>query len=279
MGRRLLHAGGELSLEAGTLIMGVVNVTPDSFSDGGRWFDTKAAIEQGLRLAAEGAHILDIGGESTRPGSDGVSADDEMARVLPVIEALKAGCDAVLSIDTSKADVARAAMAAGAHIINDVTALDGDPEMAGVAAATKAGLILMHMKGVPRTMQKEPRYDNVVAEVKAFLGEHASKAMAAGIERAHIVVDPGIGFGKTKDHNLACIRNLAAFKELGFPVLLGASNKNFIGLITGRPVDQRLWGTMGAHLAGAVLGADIVRVHEVAPLREALAVSDAIMRG
>jgi dihydropteroate synthase len=280
MTRRFLFPGGGLALDRGTIIMGVVNVTPDSFSDGGLWQDPEAAIAQGLRLAAEGASILDIGGESTRPGSQGVSARVEMERVLPVIEALKSRCDAVLSIDTSKAEVAQAACKAGAAIINDVTALGGDPDMAGLAAATKAGLVLMHMRGAPRTMQDDPHYDDVVAEVKAFLLERAEKAMAAGVERGRIVLDPGIGFGKTMAHNLTLIKNLGALKQLGFPVLLGASNKRFIGTLTGRDdAGQRLWGTMGAHVAGAMLGADMVRVHEVAPLREALAVSDAILRG
>lgn len=278
MGQSWLHAGGELPLDRGALIMGVVNVTPDSFSDGGRWYDATAAIEQGLRLAAEGAAILDVGGESTRPGSEGVSAEEEIRRVLPVIEGLAKGCRAVLSIDTSKAAVARAAIDAGAAVVNDITALNGDPDLAGVVAQAKAGLVLMHMRGTPRTMQENPHYDDVVAEVRDFLVQRAQAAMAAGVERERIAIDPGIGFGKTMAHNLTLIKNLRALRETGFPVLLGASNKRFIGALTGRDnPGERLWGTMGAHVAGAMLGADIVRVHEVAPLREALAVCDAIM--
>lgn len=276
--RRIRLPRGELPLDQGTVIMGVVNVTPDSFSDGGQFFDRQAAVEQGLKLAAEGARILDIGGETTRPGSEPTPAAVELDRVLPVIRELKARCDAVLSIDTNKAEVAAAALEAGAEIINDITALRGDPEMAALAARSQAGLVLMHMLGTPRTMQKDPHYDDVVAEVRDFLATQAKAALAAGVEREAIVLDPGIGFGKTLTHNLELIRNLPALARLGYPVLLGASRKAFIGHLTGRatPAD-RVWGSLGVHLLGAALGARIVRVHDVAPLRDALLVGDAVM--
>lgn len=276
--RRIRLPRGELPLDQGTVIMGVVNVTPDSFSDGGRFLDRQAAVEQGLRLAAEGARILDIGGETTRPGSEPTPVAVELDRVLPVIRELKARCDAVLSIDTNKAEVAAAACTAGAEIINDITALQGDPEMAALAARSRAGLVLMHMLGTPRTMQQDPHYDDVVSEVRDFLAAQARAALAAGVEREAIVLDPGIGFGKTLTHNLELIRNLPALARLGYPVLLGASRKAFIGHLTGRatPAD-RVWGSLGVHLLGAALGAQIVRVHDVAPLRDALLVGDAVM--
>ena len=276
--RRIRLPRGELPLDQGTVIMGVVNVTPDSFSDGGRFLDRRAAVEQGLRLAAEGARILDIGGETTRPGSEPTPAAVELDRVLPVIRELKARCDAVLSIDTNKAEVAAAACTAGAEIINDITALQGDPEMAALAARSRAGLVLMHMLGTPRTMQQDPHYDDVVSEVRDFLAAQARAALAAGVEREAIVLDPGIGFGKTLTHNLELIRNLPALTRLGYPVLVGASRKAFIGHLTGRatPAD-RVWGSLGVHLLGAALGAQIVRVHDVAPLRDALLVGDAVL--
>lgn len=276
--RRLRLPRRELPLDQGTVIMGVVNVTPDSFSDGGRFLDSRRAVEQGLKLAGEGARILDIGGETTRPGSEPTPAAVELDRVLPVIRELKARCAAVISIDTNKAEVAAAAIEAGAEIINDITALRGDPEMADLAAHTQAGLVLMHMLGTPRTMQQNPRYADVVAEVRDFLAAQANAALAAGVEREAIVLDPGIGFGKTLAHNLELIRNLPALARLGYPVLLGASRKTFIGQLTGRAVPaDRIWGSVGVHVLGAALGARIVRVHDVAPLREALLVTDAVM--
>lgn len=276
--RRIPLPRGELVLGPRTLIMGVINVTPDSFSDGSLFLDQDRAVAQGLRLAAEGADILDVGGESTRPGSEPTPAEMEMERVLPVIRALSAQTQAVLSIDTSKAQVARAALEAGAQIINDITALRGDPALASLAAASGAGLVLMHMQGSPRTMQADPHYDDVVAEVRDFLAAQALAAQAAGVPPERIIVDPGIGFGKKPEHNLALIRNLGQLAQLGYPVLLGASRKSFIGLLTGREDPrERLWGSLGVHVLGAALGADLVRVHEVAPYQEALAVSDAVM--
>jgi len=266
----------ELPLGASTLIMGVVNITPDSFSDGGRFLAPDKAVAHGVALAEQGADILDVGGESARPGSESISEEEETRRVVPVIRELRARTRAVISIDTQKAGVARLALKAGAQIINDISALRSDPEMASLAAETKAGLILMHMKGTPKTMQDNPCYDDVVGEVRQFLAERAAFAQSQGVEKSRIVVDPGIGFGKTSEHNLILIRNLAALAELGYPVLLGASRKAFIGHLTGSPAPDRLWGTLGAHVAGSLLGAHLVRVHEVAPLKEALLVSDAI---
>lgn len=276
---RFLHLPqGKLELGRRTLIMGVVNITPDSFSDGGRFLEKNQAVDHGLRLLEEGADILDLGGESTRPGSQATPPDVEAERVLPVIEQILSHGDAVISIDTNRASVAKAAMEAGASIINDITALRGDPQMALTAAQTGAGLVLMHMKGVPRSMQENPQYDDVAAEVADFLAGQAEYAIESGVEAEKIVLDPGIGFGKNQGHNLLLIRHLAGLCELGYPVLLGASRKAFIGLLTGKPADQRLYGTIGAHVIGACNGADIVRVHDVAPVREALLASDAIMR-
>lgn len=267
---------GELTLGGRTLIMGIINVTPDSFSDGGLFTDPSQAVEQGLALMEAGADILDVGGESTRPGSDPVSAEDEARRALPVVEALaKAG--GTVSIDTMKAAVARDALAAGAQIINDVTALRADPAMAPLAAESGAAVVLMHMRGEPKTMQANPHYDDVVAEVRDFLAQRAAAAQAAGVDPAKIALDPGIGFGKNLTHNLLLIRHLSRLRELGHPVLLAASRKAFIGQLTGRQAPERLLGTVAAHVLGAALGADIVRVHDVAEVAEALAVADAII--
>jgi dihydropteroate synthase len=257
-------------------IMGVVNVTPDSFSDGGRFLDCDAAIRHGLELEAEGAAILDIGGESTRPGADPVSASEELRRVLPVIEGLiAAGAKAEISIDTSKAEVADQALHAGATIVNDVTALRADPEMATVVAAEGAALCLMHMLGDPRTMQDDPRYDDVVAEVSAFLQERMAVAVAAGVPIDRIVLDPGIGFGKTVAHNLELLRRLDELVAVGRPVLIGTSRKSFLGRLTGRDVDHRLAATIATNVIGYIHGASIFRVHEVAPVDDALKVAAA----
>lgn len=270
--------GGVLELGPTTVVMGVVNVTPDSFSDGGLFADQRAAVAQGLELARQGAAILDVGGESTRPGSEPISPEQELERVLPVVRELKARSGALVSVDTYRAQVAEEAIKAGADIINDITSLAGDPEMAPVCVRGQAGVVLMHMLGTPKTMQTDPHYDDVVAEVGEYLAARAQAAQEAGIERQALVLDPGIGFGKTVDHNLELIRNLPSLGALGYPLLLGASRKAFIGKLTGRTVPrERLWGTLGAHLLGAALGAHMVRVHDVAPLREALMVGDAVM--
>jgi dihydropteroate synthase len=258
--------------------MGIVNVTPDSFSDGGRFLDANAAIAHARRLIAEGADILDIGGESTRPGAAPVDAAAEIARVVPVIEALRGESAVPISVDTMKPAVARAAMAAGATMWNDVTALAWSPDSPDAAAELGCRVVLMHMQGEPRTMQAAPRYDDVVAEVAAFLQRRAEAALAAGVAREHIWVDPGFGFGKTPAQNLALIRGLPCFAALGFPVLVGASRKRSIPRIAGDASgeDQRLGGSIALALAAAAAGAAAVRVHDVAETVQALAVAAAI---
>lgn len=261
------------------LIMGVLNVTPDSFSDGGAFFTPDDAIEHGLRLADEGADILDVGGESTRPGSAPVPADEERRRVLPVVEALAGKTTAALSIDTSKAAVARAAIEAGAEIVNDVTALRGDDAMAGVVAGAGAGLILMHMRGTPQTMQRHPHYDDVVREVGDFLARQAAVAEAAGVATDRIAVDPGIGFGKTVGHNLRLIARLGALAgRLARPVVLGVSRKSFLAAAAGCPdVADRDWPTLALTSLGREHGAHIFRVHAVKANVHALRMTEAIL--
>lgn len=255
--------------------MGIVNVTPDSFSDGGRYLDRGAAIAHGEGLAAEGADVLDVGGESTRPGAAAVSAEEELARVLPVVAALAEAGHRV-SIDTSKAVVAERALAAGAAIVNDVTAL-GDPVMADVVAAADAGLILMHMKGTPRTMQDDPTYEDVVAEVREFLATRLERACEAGVAEERIWLDPGIGFGKTIEHNLELIDRLGELRALGRPVVLGASRKTFLGRLTGRQVEDRLAASVAVAALGVARGADVLRVHDVAATRDAVTVAEAVL--
>ncbi len=254
--------------------MGIVNVTPDSFSDGGLFLDPEAAIGHGLALLEQGADVLDIGGESTRPGSDPVSREEELARVIPVIEALTGR--ATISIDTSKAAVAEAAIAAGAKIVNDVTAFRGDPDMARVCAEGGVEVVLMHMLGSPKTMQGHPEYGDVVTEVMEFLLDRVAVAEQAGIERSKIWIDPGIGFGKTLEHNLALLRETARFVETGLPVLVGASRKAFIGRIDDSDEAHRLGGTIAACLAAVERGAAMVRVHDVAQVAQAFRVRAAI---
>ncbi|HXV04626.1 MAG TPA: dihydropteroate synthase [Solirubrobacterales bacterium] len=257
-------------------LMGVVNVTPDSFSDGGMYLDPAAAIAHGEELVRDGADLLDVGGESTRPGAEAVSAEEELRRVVPVIEGL-AGGSAVISIDTSKAAVAEAALGAGAEIVNDVTALRGDPEIGALCAERGAGLVLMHMQGDPRTMQEHPTYDDVVEDVKAFLAERLEAAVAAGVDEERVWLDPGIGFGKTLEHNLELLRRLGELRELGRPLVIGASRKSFIGKIDGSPVGERLGGTIAASLLAAAEGADVLRVHDVAEMAQALRLAQAIL--
>jgi dihydropteroate synthase len=257
--------------------MGVVNVTPDSFSDGGRYLDRDAAIAHGLRLRDEGADILDVGGESTRPGADPVSPLEEATRVAPVIEALVAR-GARVSVDTSKASVARAALDAGADYVNDVTAFVGDPEMAAVVAAARVDCCLMHMLGTPRTMQADPRYDDVVSDVKAFLEARMAAAVEAGVAEERIHLDPGIGFGKTVEHNLELLRRLDEIVALGRPVVIGTSRKSFLGRLVGREdPGERLPGTIATNVLALERGATIFRVHDVAPVRDALLVTAATL--
>jgi dihydropteroate synthase len=262
----------------GVRVMGVINATPDSFSDGGRFADPSAALAHARRLIADGADMLDIGGESTRPGAKPVGEAEEIARVVPVIEALRAETDLPISVDTMKPAVARAAIAAGANIWNDVTALRGAPESQQAAAELGCGVVLMHMQGEPAAMQAAPRYDDVVAEVTDFLLQRAEAAMAAGVPRERIWLDPGIGFGKhMTQHNLPLLAGLDRLVALGFPVLLGVSRKSFIGALDGgRPADQRLGGSIAAALAGASAGVAAVRVHDVRETVQALRVWEAI---
>ncbi len=266
-----------LSLER-PLVMGVLNVTRDSFSDGGEAFSAGAAVARGRELAGAGADIIDIGGESSRPGAPEVPVEEELARVLPVIRAL-AGSGPALSVDTRRARVMAAALEAGAAIVNDVTALGGDPDSLEVVAASPASVVLMHMRGNPRTMQDAPRYDDVVGEVYDYLAGRAAACEAAGIGRERIAVDPGIGFGKTVDHNTALIANLERFAELGCAIVLGVSRKSFIARLSrGEAARDRLAGSLAAALAGLTRGAHILRVHDVAETRQALAVWGAVCK-
>ena len=274
-----------LELGRRTCVMGVVNVTPDSFSDGGRFLDRRAAIDQGLRLAAAGADIIDVGGESTRPFSEPVLADEEIQRVVPVIAALAKTIRIPISIDTTKAAVARRALEAGAAMINDITALRSDPGLGALAAESGVPVVLMHMQGEPRTMQVAPRYDDLVAEIRLFLQQAADAAEARGVRRERLIVDPGIGFGKTAEHNLELIRRLPEFAGLGLPLLVGPSRKAFIRRLVKPEGDHDIspdhpaveTGTQAAVAAAILKGAHIVRVHDVANTRATLKVADAIM--
>ena len=256
-----------------TLIMGVVNVTPDSFSDGGLFLDPAKAVAQAHRLVDQGADILDIGGESSRPGSDPTSTDHELARVLPVIEQLAADLEIPISIDTCKPAVAERCITAGATMVNDIHGLR-DPAMVEVVAAAGVPAVIMHMKGEPKTMQQDVVYQDVVSDVKAFLAEQVHLAKEAGISQ--IIVDPGIGFGKTAEHNVEILRRLCEFKDLSYPVLVGASRKSFIGKLSGASVDDRLPGTLAATAIAVVNGADIVRAHDVAECKQAVVIAEAI---
>jgi dihydropteroate synthase len=266
-----------LSIGRRPLVMGVVNVTPDSFSDGGTHLAVDAAVVHGLDLVEQGADILDLGGESTRPGAEPGAADEELRRVLPVVRELAGRTDVPLSVDTSKAEVADACLAAGAHVINDVTTLQGDPAMPGVAAARRAGIVLMHMQGTPQTMQVDPHYDDVMVEVRRFLEERLHAAVAAGIEANRVVLDPGIGFGKRSGHNLELLARLGDLQTLGRPVLLGVSRKGFFGKLLGRGVEERLAASLAAVCHAVTRGAaQIVRVHDVRETRDAVTLLAAI---
>jgi dihydropteroate synthase len=258
-------------------IMGIVNVTPDSFSDGGEFLDSQRAIAHGRELAAEGADVLDVGGESTRPGAAGVTAEEELARVGPVVDALAGHGGPPVSIDTSKLAVAEAALGAGAAMVNDVTALRSEPDLAGLCAERRCEVVLMHMLGDPRTMQENPVYEDVVDDIKAFLAERIEFAVSEGIDEGRIWVDPGIGFGKNVEHNLELHRRLGELAELGRPIVFGSSRKSFIGKLTGAQVDQRLGGTIASNLIAHANGASMLRVHDVAPMRQALTVANAIL--
>jgi dihydropteroate synthase len=264
-----------LELPARPLLMGIVNVTPDSFSDGGRFVDPSAAVEQGLRLAAEGADLLDIGGESTRPYATPVAEVDELRRVLPVIERLAQQTQIPLAIDTSKAGVAEACIGAGAEVINDVMALAGDPRMLDVALATRVGLCAMHLPGTPQTMNDNPVYADVVGEVFEYLRRRRDALLAAGVDSARLALDPGIGFGKLHPDSLSLLQNMKRFHALGCPLLVGHSRKGFIGHVLGDKEADRTAGTIGVALALAAQGVQIIRVHDVAPVRQALLLFEA----
>jgi dihydropteroate synthase len=262
-------------------LMGIVNVTPDSFSDGGLFLEPERAIAHARRLADEGADLLDIGGESTRPGAGGVSATEELERVRPVLEGIRAAeaplAGATISIDTSKVAVAEMALDVGVEIVNDVTALRSEPELAGLCANRDCGLVLMHMLGTPRTMQEHPSYVDVVDDVRAFLTERIEFAISEGMAEERIWIDPGIGFGKALEHNLELLRRLDELGELGRPIVIGTSRKSFIGKLTGRDLGGRLGGTIASNVLALRGGAQVFRVHDVAELRQALEVAEAIL--
>src|SRR5918911_3772530 len=269
---------GDLVLGPDPVLMGILNVTPDSFSDGGEFFDPARAVARAQTMLDEGAQIVDVGGESTRPGSNPVSPKEELRRVLPVIQGILAvRPEAVVSIDTYRASTAGAALDVGTRLINDVTAL-GDPRMADLVAERGCPVVLMHMLGEPKTMQKNPRYEDVVGEVRDFLGRRAERAVRAGVDEENIVLDPGIGFGKTVEHNLALLNRLDVLVELGFPVLVGASRKSFLGKISGGGPKDRLFGTIATSVVAYERGATLFRVHDVRANKEALAVAAAIRK-
>jgi dihydropteroate synthase len=257
-----------------TRIMGVLNVTPDSFSDGGAYRSRNDAVARALQMVEEGADMIDVGGESTRPGAEAVTVEEEIARTIPLLEVLREKTDVALSIDTTKSEVASRALAAGADIVNDVSALTFDPDMIGVVASTGAGVVLMHMRGDPRTMQVNPAYDQVVSEVAAYVRERVAACVAAGIEPDRLAVDPGIGFGKTVDHNLALLRGLPVLAALGRPLLIGLSRKSFLGALTGRGVDDRLAAGLGAQAFAVMSGAHLLRVHDVKETCDAVRIVD-----
>ena len=260
------------------LVMGVVNVTPDSFFDGGKYATTDAAVRHALQLTEEGADLLDIGAESTRPGSDSIEAGEELRRLLPVVTAVAKAVTIPISVDTKKSTVARAALEAGAVIINDVTALQADAAMADLVAATGAGVVLMHMRGMPKTMQEAPSYDDVVGEVTEFFRERVKFCRERGIGQDQIVLDPGIGFGKLLVHNLTLLGQLESFAQFGRPILVGVSMKAFIGQVLGRPLEERSWGTAAAIALAVSRGAGILRVHDVRGMKEVVAMAAAITR-
>lgn len=265
------------SLEFGRLpkIMGILNITPDSFSDGGRFYSTQVAVDQALRMEDDGADIIDIGGESTRPYSEPVDTATELRRVIPVIEALRSRLQIPLSIDTTKAKVAREAIALGAEIINDISGLESDSEMTNVAMETRAGICAMHMQGSPQTMQDKPSYENVVTEIESYLAQRLKQLLAVGIDRNRICLDPGIGFGKTHEHNLALLRSAAAFHRIGCPILVGHSRKGFMAKVLNDKTADRTFATLGVSLALAQRGIQILRVHDVVSTRQGLLLFEA----
>jgi len=266
----------EFQAGAKTLIMGILNITPDSFFDGGRHFNAEIAVEAALQMEADGADLIDLGGESTRPGSEPVPAEEEIARLLPVIEKLKTRLKIPISIDTYKSAVAEQTLKAGADIINDISGMQFDPAMAETVARYNAGVVLMHIQGTPKNMQTNPHYDNLIDEILGYLSEAAKKALTNGIDKSKIIIDPGIGFGKTLNDNYRILRYLEEFRSLGYPVLVGPSRKSFIGLVLDLPVTERLEGTLAAVTAAVLNGADVVRVHDVKAAVRAVKIADTI---
>lgn len=269
----------DLDFSRQTYVMGIINVTPDSFSSDGIYKDIRHVMARAAEMVSEGVDILDIGGESTRPGADSVSVEEELGRVIPVLKELKKMVKVPISIDTGKAEVAEKALDAGASMVNDITALRGDRRMAEVVSKRKVPLVLMHMKGKPRTMQKDPHYENLIAEIKEFLLASIKLAEAGGVSRDMIIIDPGIGFGKTVEHNLEILKRLKEFSLLGCPILIGTSRKSFIGKVLGKedPAD-RVMGTAASVALAAANGADIVRVHDVGKMKDVVRLTDAIIR-
>ena len=270
--------GKQLTFSRRTLIMGILNVTPDSFSDGGYYLNVPDAINHAKKMVAEGADVIDIGGESSRPGASPASTEEELARVLPVVEGLVGDVSVPVSIDTCKSEVARRALEAGAHLINDITALRGDAEMANVVVEMNAGVILMHMRGTPRTMQRSPVYDDVVLEVSSWFQRRIKETETTGIPPGQIIIDPGIGFGKTVDHNLEILRRLGEFRHLNKPILIGTSRKSFIGKILNLPANDRIEGTAATVTWAIAHGADMIRVHDVKTMHQVARMTDALCR-
>jgi len=268
----------KLDLSARTHITGVLNVTPDSFSDGGRFFNLEDAVSQGMKMVEEGADMIDVGGESTRPGSDPLPTEEELSRVIPVIKSMSAKTDVPISIDTYKAEVARRALDAGAQMINDISALRFDPGMKQVASEFEVPVILMHIKGTPKDMQKDPSYEDVIAEITEYLRQSIKIAEDAGVDREKIIIDPGIGFGKRLQDNLNVLKNLRKFSILGCPILIGCSRKSFIGRVLNLPVEERLEGSLAALAVAVMNGANIVRVHDVKESKRVVSLIDAVIR-
>jgi len=277
MPHRLNCRGIVLDLTARTHVMGILNVTPDSFSDGGKFLEPARAIEQGIRMAEEGADIIDIGGESTRPGSDPISPQQELDRILPVVEALVKEVKVPLSVDTYKSEVARQALQAGAHLVNDISSMRFDPRMPEVVRKLDVPVVLMHIKGTPKNMQVNPHYDDLIGEITQYLDDAIEQARAAGVPKENLVIDPGIGFGKRVEHNFEILRRLGEFKSLGCPILIGPSRKSFIGVALNLPVEERLEGTAAAVALGIAHGAAIVRVHDVKAMVRVARIADLIV--
>ncbi len=274
MEKKIHSRGKTLDFTKRTGVMGVINVTPDSFSDAGRFIEPEAAVEQGLKMVEQGADIIDIGGESTRPGSESISAQKEIDRIMPVVEGLVN--NAVISVDTYKADVAETALEAGIHIINDISAMRFDPRMAGVAKKFNVPVIMMHIKGTPKDMQVNPEYNDLIGEIKSYFEERINYAARSGIPNDNIIIDPGIGFGKRLKDNFIILKRLGDFKDLECPILIGPSRKSFIGNTLNLPSDERVEGTAAAVTAGILFGADIVRVHDVKEMIRVVKIADEI---